>query len=293
MKGEESRIEWWGKRLILALYLPLFGHFLWVLSAQLAHDHEAQDRATRYAATSPHRIAQECPGRELGAIDARCAEEAKEPSNERQRREREVRAEEQTAAWTSYAVEVALFGLLVSIGGILLLLRSLRHGQEELAHTREIDELRTRPMMAPDGYEEGTWAYGLPTFFFKWKNVGSLPAQILSGEFHIVDYDIGPIEPWVDDAPKRKPNRIDKPGAIVPVGDPHVSTRALVEKETREFSAHIYGKLTYKSAVAPKGPKAKVWVSEVWGTLSRFEAGREPGDLVLVFERTPNGVRMT
>jgi ABC-type multidrug transport system fused ATPase/permease subunit len=180
MKGGEGKIEWWGKRLILSLFLPLIGSFIWTYSADLAHREEAQTRAERYETAAQERITQVCPHRETRAFVAGCIEETISTRREDQRRESEVQAQEEIATWASYSALLQIIGLSVSIVGILVLLRTIRQGQEQLAHAQQTADAELRPWLQVE-IEPGSFSvtkdFLTASFTATITNVGRTPAQ--------------------------------------------------------------------------------------------------------------------
>ena len=180
MRDAESKIEWWARWLIPALLIPLFGHLLWVYSAELAHREDSNSRVIQHAVSTQHRVSQVCLRRETRGLIAQCAAEETRAGDENKRREKEVRAQEETAAWTRYLAVMAFLGLGVSSIGIWAVWRTIKQGQEANQLARDLMEIENRPILEFVGIELQAWAPDILMAVGRWTNIGRMPAYVVS-----------------------------------------------------------------------------------------------------------------
>jgi hypothetical protein len=156
--------------------------FLFTLSA-IAHLHGVQSESYKQRATQHSERAQTAASSACRSLPPErvvdCAYEEIKASNETQRAEDNLSAQQNIAIWTFATFMAAVVAIIISTGGLIALLRTVRQGQEanEIARTTARHELRayvglSEPAIEP--YEWGNEKTGKITIVLR--NVGQTPA---------------------------------------------------------------------------------------------------------------------
>ncbi len=236
----------------------LVAGFIWTTSANQAVNSERSRRhAGYYAERASARIAETCTDRRP-APHAECVMKIIEATRENQRSEYDLAAQEEMADWTFGMLGLSVAAVLVSLFGLLALLRTVKHSEDTLAITREMMEIENRPIMVPAEMEFRQFNDQFWQYSFRWKNAGKLPALIVGGRTVKFSSDLQSYETDLADTLKSSnPHAREEIGSrsVIPAGEHHISQPMFftiddVKDTTGKPMIFGYAVLEYRNALA-------------------------------------------
>lgn len=162
------------------ILIVLLALFVWDLSAENSHKARTADYYSKeYEKQTKERIASECAGIDTALVQT-CIYEIIKSSRDAERSESDLYAQETMADMAFWLLWVTVGTLGVSIGGLVMLLRSLRQTETAIIDNREIGEAQTRAYIwpeRPDFVVDEIKGQDSCRVRFVWKNSGSSPAM--------------------------------------------------------------------------------------------------------------------
>lgn len=172
--------------------LAAFGFGAWDTATLLTEQRVRNEQATNtYAQQTVDRIQNEC-GADLGSLEVRqCLDEIIQAEGDQSPSERDLDAQENMARFTRVMGWTALIGVVLGLGSVILIWRTLRETQRMASDAREIGEKQVRANLSWSDYsvmDVTHWQHGCDTAIsLTFSNSGSSPARDVC--FDIVDSD--------------------------------------------------------------------------------------------------------
>lgn len=142
-RGDRGKLDTTIRIVFALVFAILSAGLIWTLSAEHTQSTKARSYAKEYAEEAENRIAKTCVDR-VPAAFAKCAAEIVKANRESYRAEYDLRAQEETADWTFWAVAIGLAQFIVSGIGLWAIVQNLRQNDQTIAHSRQSFETENR-----------------------------------------------------------------------------------------------------------------------------------------------------
>lgn len=179
---------------LAAIFCLTCAYYLGAINAH--YTERAAYRTRHYAEHSEKRISDECTNRELAAF-SKCVKEIVEATNEHQRSENDLSAQQAMADWAYWMMIVSVAGFFVGASGVVLVALILAETREAVRVTREIGQDQSRAYVHVNKAELywGNRHAASPGVTLTVCNTGATPAKWFAISSRVI------VSYWTEDGP--------------------------------------------------------------------------------------------